>query len=115
MNSKDHWELIHQTSGFDQLSWFQEEPTMSIDLIRRATSDSRVRIIDVGGGPSSLAEALLREDHCSGLPVVRYSPEELRRELGESFDLIENAKETHVTPSGSRQSFVYCLFRFVPL
>lgn len=48
---------------------------------------------------------------CSGLPVVRYDPPSLARELGEGFDLVESRSEAHVTPAGKTQRFVYCLFR----
>jgi SAM-dependent methyltransferase len=48
---------------------------------------------------------------CSGLPVVRYSPEELHAELGEAFSLLRCERESHVTPSGVVQHFVYCHFR----
>jgi len=49
---------------------------------------------------------------CSGLPVVRYSPAALHQEFGESFQLIEDVREVHVTPSGAKQAFIYCLFQF---
>lgn len=47
---------------------------------------------------------------CSGLDVVRYSPDTLSSELGEKFSLIENFCEEHSTPSGAIQPFSYCLF-----
>ena len=49
---------------------------------------------------------------CSGLPVARYSAHALHDEFGLPFQLVESVREEHVTPSGSRQSFVYCLCRF---
>lgn len=45
---------------------------------------------------------------CSGLPVVRYAPEQLHAEFGDAFRLVEHAEEAHVTPSGSVQHFIYC-------
>ncbi|RYE07104.1 MAG: class I SAM-dependent methyltransferase [Sphingobacteriaceae bacterium] len=45
---------------------------------------------------------------CSNLPVVRYSPESLQREFGAAFALQDHAFETHVTPFGTQQEFVYC-------
>ena len=48
---------------------------------------------------------------CSGLEVVRYSPESMLAELGEGFELIDSVREDHRTPSGATQAFVYCLFR----
>jgi ubiquinone/menaquinone biosynthesis C-methylase UbiE len=50
---------------------------------------------------------------CSGLPVVRYSANELHAEFGESFHLLGHEKELHHTPSGNEQRFVYCYFRKV--
>lgn len=50
---------------------------------------------------------------CSGLPTMRYSPEDLRRELGEGYRLVESVRETHRTPDGREQRFAYCLFRRV--
>lgn len=49
--------------------------------------------------------------HCSGLPVMRYSFDRLHAELGSAFSLVRYEKETHQTPSGSIQRFVYCCFR----
>lgn len=48
---------------------------------------------------------------CSGLPVMRYSVEELHAELGDSFLLLGHERELHRTPTGNEQSFIYCLFR----
>lgn len=48
---------------------------------------------------------------CSGLPVVRYSAESLHRVLGVAFELVASERESHVTPSGALQTFVYCVFR----
>lgn len=50
---------------------------------------------------------------CSGLPVVRYEPASLARELGEGFRLEAVRREAHVTPAGKTQQFVYCLFEQV--
>jgi 2-polyprenyl-3-methyl-5-hydroxy-6-metoxy-1,4-benzoquinol methylase len=48
---------------------------------------------------------------CSGLPVMRYGPKELHAEFGQPFQLLRNERETHVTPGGGEQKFVYCLCR----
>jgi hypothetical protein len=48
---------------------------------------------------------------CSGLPVMRYSADQLHAEFGEHFLLIGKEKETHITPGGNTQRFVYCLCR----
>jgi len=50
-------------------------------------------------------------EKCSGLPVMRYKPESLHAEFGETFLLVEHEKEAHHTPSGNIQQFVYCYCR----
>ena len=48
---------------------------------------------------------------CSGLPVVRYAPEQLQSELGDTVRLVESRRENHMTPDGREQRFLYCLFQ----
>jgi SAM-dependent methyltransferase len=48
---------------------------------------------------------------CSGLPVMRYEPDELHAEFGAPFQLVKHEKEEHHTPGGITQKFVYCYCR----
>ena len=48
---------------------------------------------------------------CSGLDVVRYSPDAMHSEFGEGFRLLDSVQEDHHTPAGLVQAFVYCLCR----
>jgi len=48
---------------------------------------------------------------CSGLPVQRYSPEQLENTLGEEFVLVRQHNELHITPGGVEQMYLYCQFR----
>lgn len=50
-------------------------------------------------------------EKCSGLPVVRYHPDELHAEFGAPFALLHHERETHLTPAGGSQEFVYCFCR----
>jgi len=50
-------------------------------------------------------------DHCSGLEVVRYSPESLHDEFGKDFEVVDSTRETHHTPFGTEQKFIYCYCR----
>ena len=45
---------------------------------------------------------------CSGLDVVRYGPDALHDEFGTGFRLVEHLTETHHTPAGGTQQFIYC-------
>jgi len=204
-DQKAHWDSVYGRKRADEVSWFQREPAISLDLIRRAAPETSARIIDVGGGASRLVDALSRTGYsdltvldlsptalaqararlgdaagrvcwlevdvlnaklpdaqfdlwhdravfhfltspsdrdaylaqvrravrpgghllvatfaedgptkCSGLPVARYSADALHSEFGGAFQLVESTREQHVTPSGTVQSFVYCLCRFEP-
>jgi 2-polyprenyl-3-methyl-5-hydroxy-6-metoxy-1,4-benzoquinol methylase len=68
------------------------------------------RSLKPGGHAIVATFALDGPSKCSGLDVVRYSPESLAGELGDGFALLESAKERHITPSGAEQRFVYCHF-----
>jgi len=48
---------------------------------------------------------------CSGLPVQRYSQEQLENTLGGEFELKRHHKELHITPGGVEQMYLYCHFR----
>lgn len=48
---------------------------------------------------------------CSGLPVMRYTAEGIHEQFGEEFLKVGETAETHRTPWGSEQEFVYCYCR----
>lgn len=48
---------------------------------------------------------------CSGLPVTRYSADDLARLLGDNWALVADEREDHVTPAGMVQPFVWTAFR----
>jgi ubiquinone/menaquinone biosynthesis C-methylase UbiE len=50
-------------------------------------------------------------DHCSGLSVVRYSAEGIHEQFGTEFRKVGTDEESHQTPWGSEQEFVYCYCR----
>jgi hypothetical protein len=57
MNSLDrqvHWENVYTTKGEKEVSWFEENPTISLDLILSTGVNFGASIIDIGGGASRL-------------------------------------------------------------
>lgn len=48
---------------------------------------------------------------CSGLPVQRYSLQQLIDEFGPDFELVDQLKEMHITPGGIEQMYLFCHFR----
>jgi SAM-dependent methyltransferase len=198
---KDHWEAVYATRAETGVSWYQDEPRLSLELIRAVAPAKGGRIIDAGGGASVLVDRLLdlpfgeiavldisetalgkakarlgeraervrwvvadvtegpglgafdvwhdravfhfltdpddRRSYaelarqtvplgghlviatfaddgpmrCSDLGVSRYNARSLASELGEGFSLVREARETHATPWGSSQAFVYGVFK----
>ena len=78
---------------------------------RRAYVQAVLRAVKPGG---LVIVATFAEDgptQCSGLPVMRYSAHELHAEFGAPFALLGHDRESHHTPAGGEQRFVYCFCR----
>jgi ubiquinone/menaquinone biosynthesis C-methylase UbiE len=202
MELKSHWEHIYETKNSAQVSWYKPHLDLSFQMIEGTGMDKSARIIEVGGGASTLVDDLLANGYqnltvldisaasmqvaqkrlgeqanrvtwleaditqiglpennydiwhdravfhfltnaqdrqqyintvrrslkagghlimatfapdgptqCSGLDVVRYSPDSLHDEFGSDFELVESLQETHPTPFGTEQKFIYCYCR----
>lgn len=55
---KAHWETVYGSKAPTELSWYQPQPTRSLALLEQLGVASSA-IIDVGGGASTLVDALL--------------------------------------------------------
>jgi SAM-dependent methyltransferase len=198
---KNHWEHVYQDKAPLEVSWYQQKPELSLELIRHTGIDKTSALIDIGGGASTLVDYLLGDGYtnisvldisakalqhaqqrlgesakavrwivtditafnapstyelwhdravfhfltaqsdrqayvsvlkrslnpnghviiaafgiggplkCSGLDIVQYDAKKLFKELGDEFDLVEEASEIHHTPDGREQLFGY--FRFI--
>ncbi len=133
---RQHWESIYRTKQEDELSWHQDEPTLSLRLIREvANPDSR--IIDIGGGTSPLA-ARLSEQGFRRVTVVDIADAAVRRSQTRSrahagdvrwiradvtkaerlgrFDIWHDRAVFHfLTDSRDRRAYVGLVRRTVPL
>jgi len=78
---------------------------------RRAYVEQVTRAVRPGGHVIIATFGIDGPEKCSGLPVMRYEPETLHAEFGDAFRLISHEKETHRTPSGAVQQFLYCYCR----
>lgn len=197
---EEHWNAAYAAGG-SNASWTQAHPTPSLSALAAASPDLDAAIIDVGGGSSPLAGALLRAGHtdvtvldlsatalniargqlgdqatrvqwltadvlewrsprqyvvwhdravlhfltnpadrvryaatlrdtvatggcaiiaafapdgptrCSGLPVQRYTTDEILELLGNQFTALLTATELHRTPSGQHQPFTWVVAR----
>ena len=203
-NRQAHWEGVYSKKKSAEVSWYQQHPEYSLELIKATGVNASASIIDIGGGASTLVDFLLDAGYknlsvldishgaieqakfrlgrskieladkvewlehditrfitcksfdvwhdravfhfltdaadrlryleamsnvvkpgghaivatfnldgpekCSGLDVVRYSPETMSAIFGEGFQFVETRSEKHETPGGASQSFVYCRF-----
>jgi SAM-dependent methyltransferase len=54
-----HWEKVYASKRENEVSWFQENPAPSLDLIAKTAATTASSVIDVGGGASRLVDALI--------------------------------------------------------
>jgi 2-polyprenyl-3-methyl-5-hydroxy-6-metoxy-1,4-benzoquinol methylase len=196
--NKNFWNNIYKTKTEKEVSWFQEIPTKSLELIKLVNPATDISIIDIGGGESRLVDSLIElkysdvtvldisdvslekvklrlqnnnvklihtdivqfapfkkydlwhdraafhfltgpadikkyiqiassaiktgghivlstfsktgPDKCSGLPITKYSHQELIDLFSNDFTNLNYIYETHETPWSSKQDFVYCTF-----
>ncbi len=59
MDAKAHWEGVYARKQPTEVSWYQPRPTRSLELLQRCGLTARSTLIDVGGGDSTLVDALL--------------------------------------------------------
>ena len=58
---KEHWENIYKTKQPNEVSWTQEAPTISLEFIHKFNIPKTAKIIDIGGGDSTLVDCLIAE------------------------------------------------------
>ncbi|NOJ48209.1 class I SAM-dependent methyltransferase [Bradyrhizobium archetypum] len=56
-----HWENVYTTKRENEVSWYQESPAPSLDLIVQAAATRTSTIIDIGGGASRLVDHLVEQ------------------------------------------------------
>lgn len=54
-----HWDEIYRTRPADEVSWYQREPSISLELIELVGAGTGQAIIDIGGGASNLVDGLV--------------------------------------------------------
>jgi uridine phosphorylase/SAM-dependent methyltransferase len=197
----EHWDRVYDAKNPTEVSWYQREPTTSLEFIEELAPERGAAIIDIGSGESSVVDRLLDdgftdvtvldisqhaldevtgrlagrahqvafihhdvltwrpERHydvwhdravfhflveaeardryvgitgravkaggflvlaafaedgptsCSGLPVSRYSSEQLQAAFAGQFTLVKQRREEHVTPNGAVQPFSWVVLR----
>ena len=63
ISSKSHWEQVYKDKSPLEVSWYQQQPTVSLRLIHNTGLALDAPIVDVGGGASSLVDYLCGEGY----------------------------------------------------
>lgn len=59
MDRKGHWEKIYRDKKPTEVSWFQQDPTRSLEWIQAKATSKEEDIVDIGGGASLLVDRLI--------------------------------------------------------
>ena len=90
-DSKTHWQDVYATKATTAVSWYQETPAPSLDLLQLTGAGPETGIIDIGGGASILVDTLLGLGY-GDLSVLDISPtalEAAQARLGRSAGKVE--------------------------
>ena len=98
----DSFDIWHDRAVFHFLTTDEDRKAYVKQVLRALKPGGRVIMATSGSnGPTQ----------CSGLPVMRYAPEELHSKFGEAFTLLAHEEQLHHTPFGTDQQFIYCMCR----
>ena len=59
MDNKNHWDTVYSKKAEAELSWHQDDPSISFELMHRAGLTTASSVIDIGGGTSRIVDGLL--------------------------------------------------------
>jgi ubiquinone/menaquinone biosynthesis C-methylase UbiE len=91
MTDKSHWENIYTNKSVQDVSWYREHLNTSLDLIQKCALPLDAKVIDIGGGASTLADDLcgLGYVDVSVLDISKTALEKARQRLGTLADRIQ--------------------------
>lgn len=90
-NLKAHWDGVYSANDETNVSWYQAEPKLSMELIQAVAPARGGRIIDVGGGASALVDRLLELPFAkvAVLDIAETALAKARARLGERSQRVE--------------------------
>ncbi len=91
VNGKDHWQRVYQEISPIKVSWYQQEPELSLELIHEAGIARADPMIDVGAGASVLVDRLIDEGFTSPavLDISAAALAHAQKRLGERAARVE--------------------------
>jgi 2-polyprenyl-3-methyl-5-hydroxy-6-metoxy-1,4-benzoquinol methylase len=91
MDRKQHWDELYARKSPLDVSWYQADPVLSLELILGTGARQDARILDVGGGASVLVDRLAQSGFCAltVLDISSCALEHAQQRLGASANQIE--------------------------
>ena len=86
-----HWENIYATKRESEVSWFEEIPAQSLELLELVCAQPSSAIIDIGGGASRLVDSLLTKgfQNVTVLDLSSAALDVARARLGDKADEVK--------------------------
>ncbi len=101
---KAYWEKIYKTKESNEVSWHQDVPTTSLDLIEELNLPASARIFDNGGGDSYLVDNLLKlgYNNITVQDISESALDRVKKRLGVDAAKVRwvIADEAHCNPQG---------------
>jgi len=90
ISTREHWENVYRTKNEDEVSWFQPYPKTSVGFLELFNLPLSANIIDIGGGDSHFADALLDKGYRNiwVLDISAQAIEKAKKRLGEKADRV---------------------------
>src|SRR5690349_16302830 len=91
MDPQAHWEKVYRSKRPDEVSWYRPHLEVSLRLIEAAAPQRDARLVDVGGGESTLVDDLLAHGYrnVSVLDVSQTALEVASQRLGDKARAVE--------------------------
>lgn len=91
MNRREHWNRVYRDKPAYRVSWYQQQPAASLEMIAASGIAGDAGIIDVGSGASVLVDRLLELGYTklAVLDVAHSALEAVRARLGDRAALVE--------------------------
>lgn len=91
MDNQSHWETIYTEKQPGEVSWTQNIPSLSLQLIDNTYKPKNSKLIDVGGGESNLVDHLLEKgyENISVLDISQNALIRCKQRLGDKSKNIE--------------------------
>ena len=90
MDKKGHWENIYQTKELHEVSWYQQVPQTSLDLLKKYNIGHDAKIIDIGGGDSYFVDHMLKLGYrdITVLDISEHAVSRAKARLGKDADKV---------------------------